>query len=165
MITYHPSSDTERTLYINHAVNLVVQVESKLKRLSAFNIVTSISGKWSLFSICAIVLTRATKSQKLLTKKAIIPDNQDSTKFTRHKTCCAVLSGVKWCEVSSGGQSFKNRFLQCLKKCWDEICCTKLPSERCKFCFQEDCDAINCKAKANADANSHDPRKCLGICS
>ena len=165
MITYHPSSDTERTLYINHAVNLVVQVESKLKRLSAFNIVTSISGKWSFFSICAIVLTLALEFHSLLTKKAEIPDNQDSTKFTRHKTCCAVLSGVKWCEVSSGGQSFKNRFLRCLKKCRDEICYTKLPSVRCKFCFKKKCDAINCEAKAKAKANSHDPRKCWGICS
>ena len=59
MITYHPSSDTERTLYINHAVNLVVQVESKLKRLRFLNIVTSISGKWSFFSICTFVLIHA----------------------------------------------------------------------------------------------------------
>ena len=49
---------------------------------------------------------------------------------------------------------------QCCKKSY-----TKLASERCKFCFQEDCDAINCKVRENAEDNGSDPWKSWGISS
>lgn len=90
--TFRPTAGDRRTLYINYVVNLVVQVDSNLKRLSLINIITSIGAKWSFFSLCYIVLVVIRRCLECC--KKCKEQNQDDTNSENAQSTISIQSST-----------------------------------------------------------------------